>query len=72
MDLINRIALLSGLNIYYSDRSINIEMEQETYCYDKDKFGVQLEKPIDQNNHTIDAITYGVAQMFKDGVIQNI
>lgn len=72
MDLINRIAILSGLNIYYTDRSINIEMEQETYCYDKDKFGVQLEKPIDQNNHTIDAITYGVAQMFKDGVIQNI
>ena len=71
-DLINRIAILSGLNIYYTDRSKNIEYEQETYCYDKDKFGVTLEKPVDQDNHCIDAIAYGVMQMFKDGIIKNI
>lgn len=71
-DLINRIGILSGLNIFYTDRSKNIEAEQETYCYDKDKFGVMLEKPIDQDNHLIDATAYGVAQMFKDGLIKNI
>lgn len=72
MDLINRIGLLSGLNIFYTDRSTNIEFEQETYAYDKDKFGVTIETPIDQDNHLIDAIAYGVSQMFKDGVIKNI
>lgn len=72
MDLINRIGLLSGLNIFYTDRSKNIEFEQETYAYDKDKNGVQLETPIDQDNHLIDAIAYGVSQMFKDGIIKNI
>lgn len=72
MDLINRIGLLSGLNIFYTDRSPNIEFEQETYAYDKDRFGVTLETPIDQDNHLIDAIAYGVSQMFKDGIIKNI
>lgn len=72
MDLINRIGLLSGINIFYTDRSTNIEFEQENYCYDKDSGGVLLEKPIDQDNHLIDAIAYGVSRMFLDGVIKNI
>lgn len=72
MDLINRIGILSGLNIFYTDRSKNIEYEQETYCYDKDSGGILLEKPIDQDNHLIDAIAYGVSQMFKLGIIKNI
>lgn len=72
MDLINRIGLLSSLNICYTDRSTNIEYEQETYAYDKDSNGVMLEKPIDQDNHLIDGIAYGVSQMFKLGIIKNI
>lgn len=72
MDLINRIGILSGLNIFYTDRSTNIEYEQENYAYDKDSGGVLLEKPIDQDNHLIDGIAYGVSKMFKDGIIKNI
>lgn len=72
MDLINRIGLLASLNIYYTDRSPNIQFEQEMYCYDKDSGGVLLEKPIDQDNHLIDGIAYGVSQMFKLGIIKNI
>jgi phage terminase large subunit len=71
-DLINRIGILSGLNIFYTDRSTNIEYEQETYCYDKDAAGTLLEKPIDQDNHLIDAIAYGVSKMFEMGIIKNI
>jgi len=67
-----RIGILSGLNIFYTDRSKNIEMEQETYCYAKDKFGKQLEEPVDQDNHTIDAIVYGVKKMFDEGVIKHL
>lgn len=72
IDLINRIGILSGLNVYYTDKSTNIEYEQENYCYEKDKFGVMLEKPVDQDNHLIDGIAYGVSKMFQDGVIKNI
>lgn len=71
-DLINRIGTLSGLNIYYTKDSVNIEAEQENYCYDKDSNGVIIEKPIDQDNHTIDASSYGVQYMFKEGVIKNV
>lgn len=68
----DRIGILSGLNIYFTNRSKNIEYEQENYCYDKDKFGTLLEKPIDQDNHTLDAIAYAVAFMFEQGIIKNI
>ena len=71
-DLINRIGILSGIDIYYTDCSKNIEYEQENYCYDKDSSGTLLEKPIDQDNHTIDAIAYIVQKMFEIGVIKNI
>jgi phage terminase large subunit len=71
-DLDDRIGILSGLNIFYTQRSKNIEYEQENYAYDKDKFGQLLESPIDQDNHLIDGIAYGVSYMFKTGIIKNI
>lgn len=72
MDLETRISVLSGLNIYYTDDSPNIEFEQEEYCYDKDTKGVMLEKPVDQDNHALDSIAYGVQWMFNEGIIKNI
>jgi len=72
LDLINRIGVLSGLNIFYTDDSPNIEYEQEEYCYDKDTNGVLLEKPVDQDNHAIDSIVYPVQWMFREGIIKNI
>lgn len=70
--LLDRIGMLQNLNIYYTDTSKNIEFEQMNYSYAKDKFGKTLENPIDANNHTIDAITYGVQRLFSDGVIKNV
>jgi phage terminase large subunit len=67
--LLDRIQTLQGLNIYYTDVSKNIELEQENYSYQKDKFGQVLEEPIDQDNHTIDAIAYNVQHLFNIGVI---
>lgn len=72
LDLVNRISVLSGLNIFYTDDSPNIEYEQENYCYEKDSNGVLLEKPIDQDNHAIDSIVYPVQWMFREGIIKNI
>ncbi len=68
----DRVAILSSLNIYYTSCSKNIEMEQENYCYAKDRFGKQLEEPVDQDNHLIDAITYIVKKLFDEGIIRNI
>jgi phage terminase large subunit len=69
----DRISILSGLHICFTDRSKNIEFEQENYAYDKDsKTGQLLDKPIDQDNHTLDASAYGAAKMFADGIIKNI
>lgn len=72
LDLENRVSILSDINIYYTDRSANIEMEQENYCYAKDKNGVQLEVPIDKDNHHIDGITYGVQHLFNLGIINRL
>jgi len=70
--LLDRIQMLQGLNIYFTDTSKNIELEQENYCYQKDKFGVVQEEPIDQDNHTIDAIAYVVQKMFDLGIIRKV
>lgn len=70
--LLDRINTLSQLNIYYTDCSKNIEAEQENYCYSKDRFGVILEEPIDQDNHSIDSIAYGVQYLFNEGVIAHL
>jgi len=72
LDLINRIGVLSGLNIFYTDDSVNLENEQENYCYAKDKNGILLETPVDQDNHLIDALVYIVQYLFKEGIIKNV
>lgn len=70
--LLDRIGILNGLNIYYTDTSKNIEYEQENYCRQKDKFGVVQEEPEDQDNHLCDAIAYCVQKMFSLGIIKKI
>lgn len=71
-DLINRVSILSNLNIYYTEDSKNLEFEQEEYCYAKDTNGVQLEKPVDQDNHCLDGLSYGCQWGFNEGIIKNI
>ena len=68
--LLDRISILNDLDVYYTSTSANLAMEQENYCYSKDRFGAVLEMPEDANNHLIDAIAYGVQQMFNDGIIR--
>jgi hypothetical protein len=70
--LLDRINTLQNLNIYYTSTSKNIQFEQMNYSYAKDKFGNTLETPTDANNHTIDAISYIVQDLFNQGVIKII
>lgn len=70
--LLDRINTLQNLNIYFTSTSKNIQFEQMNYSYAKDKFGNTLETPIDANNHTIDAISYIVQDLFNQGIIKII
>jgi phage terminase large subunit len=70
--LLDRITMLQNLNVYYTDTSSNIAFEQMNYCYSKDKHGNVLENPTDANNHTIDAIVYGLQKLVSDGVVKNL
>lgn len=41
-----------------TSNSINLIKEFRSYCWDKDKTGTRLNKPIDNFNHAIDAVRY--------------
>lgn len=41
-----------------TSNSTNLIKELRAYCWDTDKSGIRLNKPIDFNNHSIDAIRY--------------
>jgi phage terminase large subunit len=41
-----------------TSNSVNLIKELRSYCWDTDKAGTRLNKPIDTNNHAIDALRY--------------
>jgi phage terminase large subunit len=41
-----------------TSNSVNLIKELRAYCWDVDKAGTRLNKPIDNNNHAIDALRY--------------
>jgi phage terminase large subunit len=41
-----------------TSNSVNLIKELRAYCWDVDKHGTRLNKPIDNNNHAIDAFRY--------------
>lgn len=48
-------------NVFYTDTSSNIEMERTKYMWEKDPVtGKLTNKPIDEYNHLMDGIRYGV------------
>jgi len=68
--IIDGISLLKNLNVYYTSISTNIENEQESYSYKKDRYGVMIDEVEDADNHTIDAIRYVVMELHKRGIIR--
>lgn len=67
--IIERIAMLQELEVFYSESSKNIEMEQFESCYKKDRSGVVLEDREDLNNHCLDAIEYVVLYLKSNGFL---
>lgn len=56
------IQFLQGFKIYIHPRCVNTIEEFNTYVFDQDKEGNWINKPIDANNHIIDALRYSLEQ----------
>ncbi len=52
------IQIMQGQTYLVTQGSTNLIKELRSYCWDKDKGGRALNKPIDAFNHAIDAIRY--------------
>ena len=51
--------ILRRYKLHITERSINLIKEFRTYKYEQDKSGVILNKPVDKDNHGIDAVRDG-------------
>lgn len=52
------IQIMQSQSYLVTAQSTNLIKELRAYCWDKDKTGKQMNKPIDNFNHTIDALRY--------------
>ncbi|WP_263851937.1 terminase large subunit [Levilactobacillus brevis] len=52
--------LLAGYRIHILPSCVHAIEEFNTYVFDRDKDGNWLNKPVDANNHFIDALRYGL------------
>jgi phage terminase large subunit len=56
----NGLQWIQDLEIIVHPRCVNFLTEISNYTWDKDKFGAKLNVPIDDFNHLMDAMRYGV------------
>ena len=59
----NGIQWIQDLNIHVHPRCVNFLTEISNYSWDKDKFGKRLNVPIDDFNHLMDAMRYGLEDL---------
>lgn len=60
-DSINRgIRWLQGCEIIIDVRCQNFKNEIEQYHWQEDKYGNAMAKPVDENNHLLDALRYAL------------
>lgn len=60
--ILNGIQWIQDLEIVIHPRCVNFITEISNYTWDKDKFGNKLNRPIDDFNHLMDAMRYGLEQ----------
>lgn len=70
--IIDGIALLNNLRVYYTRSSTNVAYEQENYSREVDRYGTVLEDPADVDNHTMDASRYIALHLHRLGVIRKV
>ena len=63
----NGIQFIQDLKIIVHPRCVNFITEISNYTWDEDRFGKRLNVPIDDFNHLLDAMRYGMEQHIKGG-----
>lgn len=63
--VVNGIQWIQDYEIIIHPRCVNFLTEISNYTWDKDKFGKKLNAPIDDFNHLMDAMRYGLEQFIK-------
>ena len=58
------ISLLKEFEIYVSRESLNLQKEYSGYYWEELKDGTIINKPVDKNNHLMDAIRYAVYSQY--------
>ncbi|MGO5081157.1 PBSX family phage terminase large subunit [Oscillospiraceae bacterium LCP25S3_E4] len=61
----NGIQWIQNFKIIIHPRCVNFLTEISNYTWDKDKFGNKINKPIDDFNHLMDAMRYGLEKYIK-------
>lgn len=59
----NGIQYIQGYRILIHPRCANFLTEISNYTWDKDKFGIKINKPIDDFNHLMDAMRYALEDL---------
>lgn len=60
--ILNGIQWIQDLHIVVHPQCVNFLTEISNYTWDKDRFGKTLNRPIDDFNHLMDAMRYGLEQ----------
>ncbi len=63
--VLNGIDYIQGFHIIIHPKCTNFLREIGNYTFDKDKFGNKLNTPVDDDNHLMDAMRYGLERYSK-------
>ncbi len=63
----NGIQFIQDLRIIAHPRCVNLITELSSYAWDTDRFGKRLNVPVDDFNHLLDAMRYGMERYVKQG-----
>lgn len=58
----NGIQFIQNFEIVIHPRCTNFLREISSYCWDKDKFGKSVNKPVDDENHLMDSLRYAASE----------
>jgi phage terminase large subunit len=65
------IQWLQGFDIIVHKNCKNFIKEISSYCWAKDKFGKSIDTPVDENNHLLDALRYGVEPLHTQAQLES-
>lgn len=68
-DILTGVTALQGMNIYYTETSVNLETELTNFTHFKDRQGIIKDKFIDAYNHLLDGVRYGWEYYFRNRIL---